>query len=81
MKSVPADMVVFDELDETAPAAKAMALGAARPLGLQAGDRALEPVACPTTGSTSSSRSPTSGTGRSGARPAATGRRWTRSSR
>jgi hypothetical protein len=26
MKSVPADMVVFDELDETAPAAKAMAL-------------------------------------------------------
>ena len=25
MKSVPADMVVFDELDETAPAAKAMA--------------------------------------------------------
>ncbi len=26
MKSVPADMVVFDELDETSPAAKAMAL-------------------------------------------------------
>ena len=74
MKSVPADMVVFDELDETTPAAKAMALGAPRPLGLQAGDRTRPTPACPTTGSTSSTRSPTSGTGRCGARPAGT---WT----
>ena len=63
MKSVPADMIVFDELDEATPEARAMAWERIAHSRLQAGDRAVQPQPARATASTSSSRSPTSGTG------------------
>ncbi len=43
MKSVPADMIVFDELDEATPEAKAMARERLAHSRLQADHRAVEP--------------------------------------
>ncbi len=63
MKSVPADMVVFDELDEAAPAAKAMAL---ERLAHSDYKRVIElsNPSLPDYGIDESTSNPTSGTGR-----------------
>ncbi len=64
MKSVPADMIVFDELDEATPDARAMAWERIAHSDYKRVIELSRTRAFPATGSTSSSRSPTSGTGR-----------------